>query len=208
MNQTGRGYTMPLVVNRRKRFGGAAWFLILIFAAYVVPAIRETPEKYVLKVRIMQCVLPLFALVTFWEASECFAKLHFVPEGIAITLGKWTIRRVPVEQIRFLGGVRYQNKYALSDLIAVCPKTMEEMAELQAEKTPKMFQNSRSVSGWTEDMAAKYVIRRSSPYRRRMPGILWIEWSPDRLRKLQAMYPHAQWLDCTDKKLFDSQLSN
>ena len=41
-----------------------------------------------------------------------------------------------------------------------------------------------------------------------MRDILWLDWDPERLQILRQMYPDAQWLDCTQKKIFDAQLKN
>ena len=35
--------------------------------------------------------------------------------------------------------------------------------------------------------------------------ILLIEWSPERLRMIQDMYPGVPWTDLTDKKVLDAE---
>ena len=62
---------------------------------------------------------------------------------------------------------------------------------------------------WLGETAAKYLWRRAESMKGDLNlhrHILWLDWSPERLKLLLEMYPQAQWLDCTQKKLFDAQL--
>ena len=72
-----------------------------------------------------------------------------------------------------------------------------------------MFRNSRTRPGWAEDMAGKYLIRYVVSMRRQLgfprKDILLIEWSPERLRMIQDMYPGVPWTDLTDKKVLDAE---
>ena len=208
--ETRRGYSTPLPANRKQRLISLAVGAGVLALAYLLPYLpgeffaEDSTEQMALRLST-----PFILPIILWELMVCLAKLHFVPEGIAITLGKWTVRRKPVNEIVLLAGVRYHWKNNTTDYIAVCGMGMEELAELQADKTPAIFQNSRSRAGWTEDMAGKYLNKKvHSAFGHVTGSILWIEWSAERLAMLRKLYPNTQWLDCTDKKIFDSQLTN
>ena len=70
-----------------------------------------------------------------------------------------------------------------------------------------LLQNS--ADRWHGETAAKYLWRRAESLKGELNlhrHVLWLDWSPERLKLLLEMYPQAQWLDCTQKKLFDAQL--
>ena len=201
---------MPLVVNRKEKITGLALAMGVFLLMYLLPYLPgklgdRNSSRYI----ALLWTTPVIILFFLWELMQYFAMLHFVPEGIAITLGKRTVRQTAANRIVLLAGVRYRHKSQTIDYIAVCGMTAGEMAELQALKTPKMLQNSRTKANWLEEMAGKYLLRESGKLFGRSAGsILWIEWTVERYRMLRELYPEAQWLDTTEKKLFDSQLTN
>lgn len=204
------GFSMPFSTNRRKSLlilAGATVLLGLLLFLYDQKAIYSglTPDERKLPLLLSSAVcLPVIALYLV----RCLAQLHFVPEGIAVTLFGLTIRRFPAERIRFLSAVQdARAKTDSVDLIAVCSYSLEELTQLARNRTLKLFQNSREF--WPGEWAGKYLYSRAqSPlgefnfYRE----ILFLEWAPERLETLMTLYPHAQWLDCTQKRFFDEQL--
>lgn len=150
----------------------------------------------------------LFLAIVLYYAGQLASRLHIVPEGVAITLFGRTLRRFPAEKVRVIAAVRkYNNKGTHHDVIALCAYTLEELTELGKKHTPKLLQNGADL--WHGETAAKYLWRRAESMKGELnlhKHILWLDWSPERLRLLREMYPQAQWLDCTQKKLFDAQL--
>ena len=204
-NEYRRGYDLP-ITEKKWEF----WLSLVIyplFTLWLESQIRDMSlDGSVWLLRGFHLWLLLFVALEF---INCFGELHLVSEGIAITLFGKTLRRFPREKIRFLGGVRYSRKSREYRWICVCDHSMEELAEEQERKTPKMFQNSRPRPGWAEDMAGKYLIRYVASMRRQLgfprKDILLIEWSPARLRMIQDMYPGVPWTDLTDKKVLDAE---
>ena len=86
---------------------------------------------------------------------------------------------------------------------------MEELAEEQERKTPKMFRNARTRPGWAEDQVGQLLLRYSASIRSQFGffrrDILLIEWSPERLELLLQMYPGVPWVDLTEKKKLDAE---
>ena len=158
---------------------------------------------------IMRSMYLLLVVLLASEFVNYFGRLHLVPEGIAITLFGKTLRQFPRENIRFLGGVCYRRKSREYKWICVCDRSMEELAEEQERKTPKMFRDARTLAGWTEDMAGKYLIRYVASLRCQFgiprKDILLVEWSPERLELLMEMYPGVPWCDLSDKKKLDAE---
>lgn len=200
MKENWRGYDLPYAVNPSMQLtdivigligtGGVVWF-----------ALSEG------KPFLLAFVL-LFLAIVLYYAGQLAARLHIVPEGIAVTLFGLPLRRVPAEEIRVIAAVRkYNNKGTHHDVMALCANTLEELTELGIRHTPKLLQNS--VDRWYGETAAKYLWRRAESFRGELNlhgHILWLDWSPERLRLLREMYPEAQWLDGTRKKLFEAQL--
>ena len=135
---------------------------------------------------------------------NCLAKVHFVPEGIAVTLFGYTIRRVPAENIRFITALRPGRKAGSVCQIVISARSLEELTALAVKKTPKLFRASKEF--WPGEWVEKYLLRRARWGLPVEKTSLWIPWSPERLKLLLDMYPQAQWLDCTQDKKFDNQL--
>lgn len=204
--ETRRGYDLPLSMRRWEFWVALAETPLIV--GYMEWKGRElfTEAGIGWLLRLLELS---WLLVIAVEFVQFFGKLHLVPEGIAITVFGRTIHRFPREQIRFLGGVCHTHKGTAYPYICICARSMEELAEEQARKTPKLFQNARTRHGWAEDMAGKYLLRYAASqlrqfgiYRR---GILLIEWSPESLNRLQSLYPQVPWVDLTEKKILDAQ---
>ena len=92
---------------------------------------------------------------------------------------------------------------------AVLAPVLEELAEEQERKTPKMLRNTRTRPGWAEDAVRQLLIRYSTSPRIQFgffrKDILLIEWSPERLELLLQMYPGVPWVDLSEKKKLDAE---
>ena len=203
-NEYRRGYDLPLTMRKWEFWLVLAVLPLLIFK--IEDGLQDMGGVFQWFMRLFH--LPMVLLVAS-EFVQCFGKLHLVREGIAVTLFGKTLRQVPRENIRFLGGVSYRRKSREYKWICVCDRSMEELAEEQERKTPQMLRNARTRSDWAEDMAGKYLIRYVASPRCQFgiprKDILLVEWSPERLELLLEMYPGVPWRDLSDKKKLDAE---
>lgn len=205
-----KGYTMPLSVNKRKTLVEFATFAVVLLALvflYDLKAIDDGIGEDLRRKMRAFCIMIMIPFVGIYLVRY-FGMIHFVPQGIAVTLWGRTIRRLPAEQIRFVSAIHYTEKGTTYEKIAVCGYDQEELTALYKKKTPKMFQNSREI--WFGEWARAVLIRRYGKLRGEFnmdSHILWLEWDCERLEALLKMYPNAQWLDCTQKKIFDERLN-
>lgn len=194
-NQTRRGYSMPVAAEPRKPL---IWAGIMSAGAVVllVQCLRKPELAPALGVPL--AVLMAALLLQFYSA---FGKVHFVQEGIALTLFGLTLRRWSVEKIRCLCGVRivYRRRHSRdeifdserthSDWIAVCRLSREDVIARGAREFLTIG-GAIPILGpisWDEDS-------------------FWLEWDAERLKAMQSLYPHADWLDTSRELVFDAQL--
>lgn len=211
MNEPSNSYSIPLVVNRERRVAELIVGVILLIGLiwYTISMMRDNlPGAWIML--IPAAVLAVMLLV---QLAEYFARLHLVPQGIAITLLDKNIALFPAEKIGLLCGALHFVKYDTIPLIGVCMYTLDDLAairEKQLHRNPYYRGNipyRKRRSDWREKFAQEYLRRRCNHYGSDpRKDILWLEWDPSRLTLLQQMYPHAAWLDTTDKKEFDDQL--
>ena len=206
MDEYRRGFDLPLTENK---------LLVLLLAAIVTTAsIFLWGDMVESGFDLFSCfacgaITLILCYVLMMEAGRGFAKLHIVPEGIAVTLFGKTLRQIPVEEMLFFGGFIGTRKGRYPKNIAVCTCSMETLAEKEEQKTDKMFRNSRTRPGWAEDMAKKYLLRCAGDFRGQLVlpnrDVLLLEWSPERLEMLMEMYPGVPWCDLSDKKKLDAE---
>lgn len=216
MEERNRSCTMPLAANKQDALTGVILAPILIAFLGLVEY-WQISDKGWSEASIrdwMVFFIVLFGIGYLITLCEFLAKLHFTPEGISVTLFGFTIRQFPAERIRLLGGITYstgtRRGHSWHYKIAVCDRSLEELADIGEQKTPKMLRNSRSLRGWTEDMAGKYLRKRAASLFRhfdRSSRMMLLEWAPERAEILQHLYPHARWIDLTEHKMFDKELS-
>ena len=206
MDEYRRGYDLPLTMRK-----GRFWAVLAVSPLFVVWAegkIRNTgiDEPYAWLMRSLYLLLLLIVVLAF---INHFGKLHLVPEGIATTLFGRTLRQFPRENIRFLGGIVYMKKGTAYKWICVCAHSMEELAEEQERRTPKLLRNARTRPGWAEDMAGKLLLGYADSLRCQFgfhrKDIFLVEWSPERLEMLLSMYPGVPWVDLMEKKILDGE---
>ena len=201
MERMQQSYILPFSV-KKGRFLLYSTLVTVLTAALWLQGNYETREipfhDTGISVILFAAWLLMMAVITF----RCATKLHILPEGIAVTLFGRTLRRIPAEQINLLAGFR-ENTYKVSPMfIAVCIDSLEE------------FQNWGTCCSyaepWEGERVQKYIGRISSIVRslNLHSKVLLLDWAPERLEILRQMYPDVMWLDCTEKKLFDTQLNN
>ena len=204
MNETRRGYDLPLVTHQ-----GRFWIILVVMCLLVFNLEWGFRRGGSEAAWIMRLIYPLLALAVGLEFVSDFSKLHLVHEGIAVTLFGKTLRQIPRQDLRFFGGFIGTKHSRFSKNLAVCTHSMEALAEEQQRKTPQMLRNARTRSDWAEDMAGKCLIRYSTSIRSQFgfprKDILLVEWSPERLELLMEMYPGVPWCDLSDKKKLDAE---
>lgn len=191
--QESRGYSMPLPVK--------FWPIILVIALWVLmitvslaslsPAIRGNIPLDDIELSSLRITTVLMSPLSLADLAIGFMKLHLVPQGIALTLFGITVRRVPVEKIRIISAVKYSEKLGAVEQIAVCMMTLEEINCATAED---LYNYLRISAG---SLRVSLNLNRY---------ILWLEWSPERLKLLRKMYPHVPWIDGSPDRRFDNQL--
>lgn len=203
--ETRRGYDLSLVTHK-----GRFWIILTVICLLVIGLewdFRTDGSEFAW---IMRLIYPLLALAAVLEFVSDFSKLHLVHDGIVVTLFGKTLWRIPRQDIRFIGGFIGTKHSRFARNIAVCTRSMEELAEEQERKTPKMLRNARTLPGWAEDMVRQLLIRYATSIRSQFgffrKDILLIEWSPERLELLLEMYPGTPWTDLSSKKLLDAEL--
>ena len=200
MEEKRRGYDLPFSADPGTQI---AFILIgLIGMAGVVWFAKSEGVSFLLVFTV------LFLAIILNYAVQLLARLHIIPEGIAITLFGLTLRCVPAENIRVIVALRkHETKANPHDVMAVCANTVEELTELGNRHMPKLLQNE--ADRWYGQTASHYLYCRAVSVKGDLnlhKHILWLDWSPERLRLLREMYPEVQWLDGTEKKLFDTRL--
>lgn len=200
------GYSMPLLT--KKSMEVFRWLLIIMIPATILAGFLEYRDflSGKLKDPFEQVkaflYIALLASVYLSIAGMWFAKIHFVPEGIAVTLFGITLKRRPVSRIRLITAARYQDQ----DKIALCDYSLEELMARAYDVRPKPFRDSKQE--WPEEWAYQYLRRKHTIGKGEIADrrIYWIWWDPERIRALRKMYPQAQWVDLTKEKIFDAQL--
>ena len=197
--ETRRGYDLSLVTHR-----GRFWVILVVICLLVFNLEWGFRRDGFEAAWIMRLMYPLLALAVVLEFVSDFSRLHLVSEGIAVTLFGKTLRQIPAQDLRFFGGFIGAKHSRFSKNLAVCTRSMGELAEEQERKTPKMLR-----PGWTEDQVGQLLLRYSTSIRSQFGffrrDILLIEWSPERLELLLQMYPGVPWVDLTEKKKLDAE---
>lgn len=206
MNGAKQGHSLPLAPNRSAAVWLAVLYPLMMFAFALLENWEMTRKGWDDSTRLgMLVYLAILVLIGYLVVLyNCFAKLHIASDGISVTIFGFHVRRVPAERIRFITGIHYRRRAEEAKLIAVCDHTLTELTELAVAGKPQMLRNSREL--WPGEWAGEYLRRLAGRIFRLNKKIVWLQWDASRVKILQEMYPWAQWLDCTQKKIFDEQL--
>ena len=132
VNETRRGYELPLTENKI--------LVLLLMALEIVISAFLWGDMVKSGFALFTCfycgaIILILAYVLAMELGRSFAKLHLVPEGIAVTLLGKTLRQIPREKIRFFGGFIGTRHCRYPKNLAVCTCSMEALAEKEEQKT-------------------------------------------------------------------------
>lgn len=167
--------------------------LALLGAGYGV--IRENDLVAALLTGLLGLVFLGFGILGL---IHCFLWVHFVPEGVAVTLGPWTVRRIPAEQLRLAAQVQSPGKSAPITRTVLSRRSLEELAALREKQLAQSFYMRSNIpcrkrqSGWQQKFAEEYLQNRNNlvivGYL--TPDLLWLEHMPEMDAVLDAMYGH------------------
>lgn len=204
--ENNRGYSMPLMPSKDDMWEGFLFALLLVLSAAIFTGMTINEEKNIasLSMCVFAGFLGVIAVAMFLVCG--FAKLHFVPKGVAITLFGITMKRFPVEKIRLITASQAIYRSRVMNRIALCDYSLEELTAHAHASKPKLFRNSREfrTGEWADEYLTRRLIHGLKPDRR----LFWLWWDPERLEALRSMYPQAQWMDLTKDKIFDKQLED
>lgn len=138
---------------------------------------------------------------------RCVTKLHLENDGVRITAFGLTLRRFPLGKIRFVTAMECsgKNRTAGRSQILLCAHTFDELAK-------KGGWRSGGSGGKTREECARESLRRfvSAYYVRELnltKDILWLDWSPERIRLIRWMYPDAGWADFSHNRIYEKQMN-
>lgn len=203
-----RGYSMPLLT--KKSMGDFRWLLIILIPATILAGFLEYRDFLSGKLKDpfeqVKAFLYIALLVSVYLsiAGMWFAKIHFVPEGIAVTLFGITLKRRPVSRIRLITAARYRDQ----DKIALCDYSLEELMTRAYDSKSKALREGRE--GWPGEWTYQYLRRKHTIGKGEIADrrICWIWWDPERAEALLELYPQARWVDLSKDKYFDKQINH
>ena len=209
MDEQKRGCSMPYAVDKKSRIVMLVGWLVIVALSIctLLPSLHGFLNLEDSKILALRITAVLLIPVVLIDGASCIAELHLAPEGISVTLFGLTLRQIPADRIRLLSAVRERHKGSVTDLIAVSSRSCGELTELS---TPKSSMIREQGEQWEGQWVYKYLLRRAGWFSRELvfrSWLLWLDWSPERLRLLRQTYPHAQWLDMSEDKLFEKQLN-
>lgn len=128
---------------------------------------------------------------------QCLIWVHFVPEGIALTLGQYTLRRMPIEEVRLACRVQSRTKNSRVTRTLLSGYTLEGLTALREKQllqSPYMRSNvpyRKRHPDWQRQFAAEYLHskNRSMEFGYLKPRLLWLDHLPELDAILETMYP-------------------
>lgn len=201
-----RGYSMPLLPNKRDMWGALGLMILAvawtIFIVCVTINEEWDGESLLLLLFGVSCSIVAAGYFLIFR----YAQLHFVPEGVAVTIFGLILKQVSKEKIRLITGARSVYKGSVIERIALCDYSLEELTAHAYKSKPKLFRNSREfrTGEWADDYLTRMTAYGLIPDRR----IFLLRWDPERAEALRRLYPDAQWMDLTKDKIFDKQLNH
>lgn len=142
-------------------------------------------------------------------ALEALLMVHFVPEGIAVTLFGKNLRLYPVEDLRLC----FQSRSPNYHWIAVSCLDLDQLARRREQRLRRSWIYKGSVDykmqhpGW-QAAFARNQIRAEGRKAMAVPlgkDCFWIEYTPERRGLLRSMYPQLSWINTEEKN--DQRLS-
>ena len=190
--------------------GSAAFALTGVFCAISMAALLGGADAPFLHTAVAfgPMMLPAVSYAAGATSAHYARWRGYVPYGDGRNTDRALMHLGRPDVILF-GGFIGAKHSRFSKNLAVCTRSMEELAEEQERKTPKMLRNARTRPGWAEDQVGQLLLRYSTSIRSQFgffrKDILLIEWSPERLELLQDMYPGIPWTDLTENMVLDAE---
>ena len=177
----------------------AVFFLIpIVLLLFVLPDVKSLSEWIWMSLML----LPLLA-VEIVCLVLVFAHIHLVPEGIVWTVGPCTLRRIPVEEVRFWCiGAQY-SKHGPIYRLGISRKDIPQLARLreaQLLRNPYMRTTVPRVKRsplWQEKFAGEYIGKKAQANVVGLLGreIVWNAYTPELMALLKTAYPHVKtWM--------------
>ena len=134
---------------------------------------------------------------------EALLMVHFVPEGIAVTLFGKNLRLYPAEDLRLC----FQGRSPNYHWIAVSKLHLEQLARRREQRLRRSWMYKSTVDykirqpGWKAAFAREQICTEG---RKAMAVPLgkdcfWIEYTPERRGFLRAMYSQLPWINTEEK---------
>ena len=147
------------------------------------------------------------ALVTWVPMLlRCVMRLHLEPEGVRLTAFGLTLRRYSLGRIRFLTAMECsgKNHTAGRSQILLCGHTFEELARKGGWKPENRKPAEECARQYLNRYATAYYVRELNLTK----DILWLDWSPERIRLIRWLYSDARWADFTQNHVYDKQMND
>jgi len=180
-------------------FGVITVFLLWLMNYKGYSAARMAPIIVVYLAVVLATWLPM--------VLRCVMKLHLEPEGVRITAFGLTLRRYPLGKIRFISAMECsgKNRTTTRSQILLCAHTFEELAKKGGWRDGA---SGKPKAEFARNMLYRYL---NAYYVRELNltrNILWLDWTPDRIRLIRWYYPDAQWLDFSHNRVFEKQMND
>lgn len=201
MNEEYRSITLPPPPERGSLLAAGITFAALGGGMSVLlPASLLTGEMHPVECLLLLPVILACLAVAVPLILQSFSRIHLVPEGIAVTLAGRTLRRLPVENIRYFFGVEwyYKERFRQLGVSTLSPEEITALREARLKKsvfTRDEVKFRRRRPDWQREFRQEYLLRlaRRSWLPRRNANILWLGLEPDTVALLRDMYPQVPW---------------
>lgn len=201
MNQKPQCISLPLTQQR--------WQFILLAGIFLPFALflfcLGTSQLHELDL-MSGLILCIFVLMFFFFGAasliQCFLWVHFVPEGVAVTLGSRTLYRIPAEQLRLVCQVQGLGKSSNITRTVLSRRPVEELAALREKQMARNFYMRSNIPvrkrkpDWQQKFVEEYLRRRFDHVLVGYldPDLLWLEHMPELDAVLEALYGHLDIL--------------
>ena len=154
--------------------------------------------------------LGLYCLtVAVFCLGRCLCTVHFLPEGISLTLGKKAVFRLPTDRLRLLIRLMVQEGKQTYSLLVLSTHSREGLTLLREQQLQKSAVTRNELpfrkrkSGWEQALREEYLIRRRrhdalAPWQR---DLLYFRPVPELPVILSQLYPQMQY-EAVEKNLY------
>ena len=150
---------------------------------------------------VLLCVMGMpFLIAGMGCLMWLFTRMHLVPQGIAWTLGSYTLRRISIEEVKFWCiGAQYSKNGPIYRL-GISREDIQKLAQLreaQLRRNPYMrttVPRVKRLPNWQEKFAGEYIRRKAQFNIVDLLGreIVWNTYTPEFIALLKTAYPHVK----------------